>query len=102
MLPQSARKKSFCYCSSNYNYDCYKEVLGPIYPSQTITIYVISFHMILGLGQFVTKEVVADTTLPTACVITNPTEIKQLVKRNNCTELKYSIAFQSENWWSYI
>ena len=80
MLPQSARKKSLCYCNSNYNYDYYKEVLGPIYSGQTIIMSLISFHLLSGLGRYLTKEVVADTSLPTACLVTNPSEIKQLIE----------------------
>ena len=98
MLPQSARKKSLCYCSTSNHYDCYKEVLGPIYPGQTITILLISFHRISGLGPYLTKEVVADTSLPTACIVSNPSETKQHIEGNSCTELRYSIAFPSENW----
>ena len=98
ILPQSTRCKILCYCNTENNYDCYKELLDPIYPGQTITITLINHHNTYGMEAYQTNDVVVDTSLPTACVVTDPSEVKQSIKHNNCTELKYSIAFPSDNW----
>ena len=98
MLPQLARRKILCYCETNDHYDCYKEVLSPIYPGQTITILLINSHNTYGLEAYQKDEVVVDRSLPIACVVTDPFEIQQSIKHNQCTELRYSIAFKSDNW----
>ena len=98
MLPQSARQKTSCYCETNDLYDCYKELLGPIYPGQTITISLINSHYTYGLKAYQTDDIVVDTSLPTACVVTDPSEIQQPIKHSQCFELKYSIAFPSDEW----
>ena len=97
-LPQSTCHKTLCYCNTNNNYDCYKELLDPIYPGQTITITLINHRSTYGMEAYQTNDVVVDVSLPTACVVTDPSEVKQSIKQNNCTELKYSIAFPSDNW----
>ena len=98
ILPQSTRCKILCYCNTDNNYDCYKELLDPIYPGQTITITLINHRNTYGMEAYQTDDVVVDTSLPTACVVTDPSEVKQSIKHSNCTELKYSIAFPSDNW----
>ena len=98
MLPQSARHKILCYCSSDNQYNCYKEVLDPIYPGQTITLFLINSRGSYGSQIDETNNVVIDTSSPTACKVTNSSETKQPIKHNNCTELKYSIAFLSDIW----
>ena len=98
LLPQNARRKRLCYCSNNSLYDCYKEVLDPIYPGQTIAIPLISFLRASGLEPYITESVDVDTSLPMACVVTNSSEIKQLIIYKKCTKLKYSIAFLSDSW----
>jgi len=96
MLPQSAHQKTLCYCSNNTHYDCYKEILEPaIYPGQTITISFLNYR---NTYEFDRKDVFLDTTLPTACIVTNYSETKQSIKHDGCFELKYSIAFPSDNW----
>ena len=98
ILPQSARHKILCYCSIDNHYDCYKEVLDPIYPGQTITLFLINSRGSYGSQIDETNDVVIDTSSPTACKVTNSSETKQPIKHNNCTELKYSIAFLSDIW----
>ena len=98
MLPQSAHRKTLCYCNTNSYYNCYKELFEPIYPGQTMTITLINSRNTYGMEAYQTNDVVVDTSLPTACVVTDPSEVKQFIKYNNCTELKYSIAFPSDNW----
>ena len=98
MLPQSARHKILCYCSSYNQYDCYKEVFDSIYPGQTITLFLINSRGSYGSQIDETNNVVIDTSSPTACKVTNLSETKQPIKHNNCTELKYSIAFLSDIW----
>ena len=98
MLPQLARLKILCYCSSNNDYDCYKEVLDPMYPGQTISVILINSRGSYGDETYKTNDVVVDTSSPMACLVTNLSEIKQSIGHSNCTELKYSIAFPSDNW----
>ena len=106
ILPQSARHKILCYCSSNNHYDCYKEVLDPIYPGQTITVSLINSRGSYGSEIDETNNIVIDTSSPTISSssichrykVINSSETKQPIKHNNCTELKYSIAFPSDIW----
>ena len=98
ILPQSIRRKILCYCNTDNNYDCYKELLDSIYPGQKITITLINHRNTYGMEAYQTNDVVVDTSLPTACIVTDPSQVKQSIKHNNCTELKYSIAFPSDNW----
>ena len=97
MLPQSNHRKILCYCDDNLH-DCYKEILGPVYPGQTMTVMLKDSHYTPGGEIYNTKDVVVDMLSPTACLVTNSSEMKQFIKHNNCTELKYSIAFSSDNW----
>ena len=94
MLPQLNRRKILCYCYANYQ-DCYKEILGPVYPGQTMTVMLKDSRHTQGGN---TNDVVVDTSSPTACLVNKSSEIKQSISKNNCTELKYSIAFSSDNW----
>ena len=98
MLPQYTRHKTLCYCNADSHYDCYKEILDPTYPGQTITIWLYNSRNTYGSEDYRTKDVVVDTSLATACEITDSSEIKQSIISNNCTELKYSIAFPSDDW----
>ena len=97
MLSQSARHKTLCYCNTDSHYDCYKEILGPTYPGQTITISLYNFRNKYGSEVYETKDVTVDTSLPTACKVTDSSKA-QPIEYNSCTELKYSIAFPSDNW----
>ena len=80
MLPQSAWKRVFVIAVLiiTIYYNCYKEVLGPIYPGQTTIMFLISFQLLSEHGPHLTKEVVVDTSLSTACLVTNPSEIDEL------------------------
>ena len=100
MLPKHIRPKTLCYCDTNNHYDCNKELLDPIYPGQTmiLNIYtnVIDFK---SFGTIIT--VINDITWlpPTACVITNFSEMVQIVKTKNCSAtVNYTIAFPAEKW----
>ena len=97
MFPQSTRHKTLCYCNTDSHYDCYKEILDPTYPGQTITISLYNSRNTYGSEDYRTKDVVVDTSLDTACEVTD-SEIKQSIIYNNCTELKYSIVFPSDDW----
>ena len=98
MLPQSHRHKTLCYCNTDSHYDCYKEILDPTYPGQTITILLYNFRNTYRSEDYRTEDVVVDTSLPTACEVTDSSEIKQSIIYSNCTKLKYSIAFPSDDW----
>ena len=63
MLPQSNRRKILCYCDDNLH-DCYKEVLGPVYPGQTMTVMLKDSRHTQGGNA---NDVVVDTSSPTAC-----------------------------------
>ena len=94
ILPQLNRRKILCYCYGDYQ-ECYKEILGPVYPGQTMTVMLKDSRHTQGGN---TNDVIVDTSSPTACLINKSSEIKQSINKNNCTELKYSIAFSSDNW----
>ena len=94
MLPQSNRRKILCYCDDDLH-DCYKEILGPVYPGQTMTVMLKDSRHTQG-GD--TNDVVVDTSSPTACLVNKSSEIKQSINQYDCNELKYSIAFSSDNW----
>ena len=36
LLPQNNQKKNLCYCDKSICYDCYKDILDPVYPGQTM------------------------------------------------------------------
>jgi len=99
MLPQHTRQKTLCYCDTNNNSDCNKDLLDPIYPGQTMMLRIYtnvidfnSFDTIVTFGNNI-------TSLPsTACAITNSSEMVQIGKTQLCTTLKYTIAFPTENW----
>ena len=94
LLPIFNRRKILCYCYGNYQ-DCYKEILGPVYPGQTLTVMLQDSRYTQGGNS---NDVVVDTSSPTACLVNKSSEIKQSINKNNCTKLKYSIAFSSDNW----
>ena len=94
-LEKLVQPKTLCYCNIDNHDDCYKELLDPIYPGQTTTVSLINSRSSYGSEVY---DVVVDTLSPTACKVTNSSEIKQTIKYNHCTKLKYSIAFPSDNW----
>ena len=97
-LPQSIRHKILCHCGGNKNYhDCYKEVLGPIYAGQMMTVSLVTSR---STHEYEINEIkpVVDTSSPTACMVTDTYGTKQFINQNNCTELQYSIAFPSDSW----
>ena len=99
VLPQFIRKKILCHCSGNDNYpDCYKEVLGPIYAGQMMTVSLVTSRSTHEYEINETKDVIVDTSSPTACMVTDTSGTKQSISLNNCTKLQYSIAFPSDNW----
>ena len=99
MLPQHIRPKTLCYCDANNHYDCHKELLDPIYPGQTMELRV--YTNVIDVNQFDTMITVGNNITwlpPTACVITDSSEMVQISKTQICTTLKYTIAFPTEDW----
>jgi len=99
-LPQHTRPHTLCYCNINNKYDCQKELLDPIYPGQTMTLNV--YTDILDIDDFLDTVITvvnnADWLPPTACTITNSSQLIQISKSHTCTVLKYTIAFHREGY----
>ena len=99
-LPQNSRKKSLCYCNTDVDHDCYKELLDPVYPGQTLTLPIyINNNIVQGFEIFDTVVTVANDiellNSPTACLITNSSQLIQIAKSYTCNILK-SISSQNE------
>jgi len=98
------KKKSLCFCNAAASHNCYKDLLDAIYPGQSITlnIYPEISDIPEGFEYFDSTivTVVNDTDWlpPTACVVTNSSELTKTIKNGVCTSLKYTIAFTKEGW----
>ena len=101
LLPQMNQKKNLCYCDTKTHYDCYKDMLDPIYPGQTMTLHVYTDGPIIqGFKPYDTVITVINNIHwlpPTACVITNTSELVQIANSYTCNALKYSIS-SNGNW----
>ena len=101
LLPQMNQKKNLCYCDTKMHYDFYKDMLDPIYPGQTMTLHVYADGPIIqGFKPYDTVVTVIndiDWLPPTACVITNTSELVQIANSYTCNALKYSIS-SNGNW----
>ena len=99
-LPQLSQKKTMCYCNTNTSYDCYKDILDPIYPGQTMTLRLyVDVNSITGFESpnvIITIVNDVDWLPPTACVVTNYTV--QTAKSHICSSLQYSVSFPNDNW----
>ncbi|XP_065903366.1 uncharacterized protein [Dysidea avara] len=99
-LPQLSQKKTICYCNTNTSYDCYKDILDPIYPGQTMTLRL--YMDVNNITGFESPNIIitivndVDWLPPTACVVTNYTV--QTAKSHTCNSLQYSVSFPNENW----
>ena len=95
-------KKTICNCNDNASQNCYGDFLPSIYSEQTkeIKIYTDALE-IQGVSKFdtlITAIQNIDGTMPTACVVTDSSQITQVAKSGSCSTLKYSIAFPQEKW----
>ena len=102
LLPQNNRKKNLCYCDKSIRYDCYKDILDPVYPGQTMTLPIYEDNDIAqGFKYSDTVISVAndiDWLPPTTCVITNSSELVQIAKSYTCNTLEYTISSHNEKW----
>ena len=99
MLPQYTRPKTLCYCNTNNDYDCHKELLDPIYPGETMMLNI--YTNVIDFNYYDTIVTVVNniTWLPsTSCVITDSSQMIQIIKAQICTTVNYTIAFPTENW----
>ena len=98
------RKKKLCFCYNATSHDCYKDLLDAVYPGQTMTLSIHPENLNTPEGfesyNSIIITVVNDTDWlpPTACVVTNSSELSKTVKNGFCTSLKYTIAFPTEGW----
>ena len=98
------KKKNLCFCDTETSYDCYKDLLDAVYPGQTMTLNIIAENLTTPEGfesyNSITITVVNDTDWlpPTACVVTNSSELSKTIKNGVRTSLKYTIAFPTEGW----
>ena len=104
LLPQKIRHKRLCHCINNDSYDCYKEILGPIFPGQRIEINL--FANINRVKNFNNVDSDLEVTVisdhnwlpPTTCTLADVKETVQRVKLDSCTKLKYTIVFPKGLW----
>ena len=104
LLPQKIRNKRLCHCINNNSYDCYKEILGPIFPGQRIEINL--FANINRVENFNNVDSDLEVTAisdhnwlpPTTCTLAYVKETVQRVKLDICTKLKYTIVFPKGLW----
>ncbi|XP_065895735.1 uncharacterized protein [Dysidea avara] len=98
------KRKQICLCDNNMSHDCYRDLLGPIYPGQamTLNIYLRGHNIPVG---FVSSNntiitVINDTDwLPsTACTVTNPSELTKTIKNGICATINYTTAFPTQRW----
>jgi len=98
------RKKSLCFCKTNASQDCHKDLLDPIYPGQTMTLNIdignlnIPAEFRSSNNTIITVVSKADWLPPTACVMTNSSELLKTIENGICTTLRYTIAFPTQNW----
>ena len=94
---QMSKDKALCYCSDKKHYNCFKDELNPLYPGQTLTV---SFYPHVEYN-FTTEAIIAEVDMKqkyaTSCKVINAKENMQFIGRN-CTEVKYTIAFPTNNW----
>ena len=104
LLIQKIRYKRLCHCINNNSYDCYKEILGPIFPGQRIEIYL--FANINRVENFNNNDCDLEVTTisdhnwvpSTTCTLVDVKETVQRVKLDSCTKLKYTIVFPKGLW----
>ena len=100
LLPQRVQKKTMCYCTTNTSFDCYKDIVGSIYPGQTLTLNLyMDVNNIIGFESSYTLITVVndvDWLPPIACVINNYSV--QIAKSYACNALEYSISFLGDDW----
>ena len=91
-----SREKTFCYCSDEKHYDCFKDELGSIYPGQTLTV-----SLYANLNYTYNTEVITESEIKqpynTQCAVINAKQNIQIIGKN-CTTVKYAIAFPTNNW----
>ena len=98
VLPQYSRQKTLCYCDTNNSFCCYKEMLDPIYPGQTMLLNIYADLQFDSIGTVITVVNNIKWLQRTACSITDSSQMIQYAKSHTCTKLKYTIAFHDENW----
>jgi len=100
MLPQFSCQKTLCYYDTNNNnyVDCYKELLGPIYPGQTMLLNIYADIPFNSTGTVITVVNNIRWLQCTACTIIDSSQMIQYAKRQTWTAIYYSIAFENENW----
>ena len=100
-LQFTASKKKLCACDTSRSHDCYKDPLDFIYPGQTMTldIYINDLNIPFGYSNSTIVTVVNDSDWlpPTACGVTNSSELSRTVKNSICTTLKYTISFPTKS-----
>ena len=98
------KKKKLCFCDTTTSDDCYKDVLNAIFPGQTMTLNIHpEFNNIPEGFQYYNSIIITvvndtDWLPPTACVVSNSSEVSKTIKNGICTSLKYTIAFPTEGW----
>ena len=98
------RKKKLCFCYNATSHDCYEDLLDAVYPGQTMTLNIHPENLNTPEGFESYNSIIitvvndSDWLPPTACVVTNSSELSKTIKNGICTSLKYTIAFPTEGW----
>jgi len=97
------RRKHLCLCDTNVTHDCYKDLLDPLYPGQTMSVNIYTKDNVpsdfkLSNSTIITVVNNTDWLPPTACVVTDSSELLKTIKNGICTTLNYTIAFPTQRW----
>ena len=99
MLPSHTRQKTLCYCNST-DYDCNKELLDdPIYPGQTMKLSVYTKPVGFSTSTVITVLDNSNWLVPTACVISNISELVHISKTDTCYTMLFTITFHEVYKW---
>ena len=91
------RKKNLCLCRDEKHYGCFSDELNPLYPGQTL---MVSFYENETLNTEIVPELEEKRT-NTACIVLNAKQNIQFIGEN-CTTVKYAIAFPTNSWCELI
>jgi len=100
MLPSHIRQKTLCYCVNNTDYDCNKELLDdPIYAGQTMKLSVYTKPSRFSTSTVITVLDNSNWLVPSACVISNISELAHISKTGTCNTMLFTITFHEGYKW---
>ena len=84
-------EKRFCICTSDTQYDCYEDKLGPIYPGEKLYLLLHKQN-----DKYYPINAYYDTTTSTQCKVVESVDIH--LAENQCTKLNFTILFNNDEW----